>query len=816
MSDDQKPIIPKGLVARLFLRVRVFSQQLPEDLAKKDVDICYVLEQTSGVYRRILKQVCHDLDLPDPTENMSDPEAGYTLPRLVSLRQPRSYLVDANRHDRCPNSLQRLVQHARDTNRELLILPVSILLGRAPERNVRWYKMLFSENWALGSPFRRFFSIIFHGHDTQLEFGQGIALSELKADESTCGRTVLKITRLCRRKLRQIREAAIGPDLSHKRTMIAGVLSSRQVQAAIKSHSEKKNLPYKKAYREAEKYALEIASDYSYIVVRLGYRFLSWLWNRIYDGIEVRHIDRLKSQAPGCNLVYVPCHRSHMDYLLLSYILHDNGLVPPHIAAGVNLNLPFIGPILRRGGAFFLRRSFRNNRLYSAVFHQYVSSLFARGVAMEYFIEGTRSRTGRLLPPKPGMISMTLRSYLQNPTRPLLFQPVYIGYERMPDGNSYISELLGAKKKSENLFGLLRSLNILRQQFGRVHVGFAKPIAVDKILNRHEPTWREKSAEAEEKPAWFSDTVNELSENIMQAINRNAHLSSINLLASLLLATPKSAMDKNMMLRVLHQSLELTRELPLPEGATVTSKSPEEIISKTLQLEFINLRENSLGDILETDERQAALLSYFRNNSLHLFVLPASIACCFRYRRSCSRKRIFWLAEKTYPYIRAELFLSMETDEFMQRLDETLAVFVRQGYLVENEEGDFQRDEGGSFMASFLSLISHGLTQVHERYYLTLSVLHKYGSGHLTTGELESLCQETAHKIALLEEFTTPEFFDKTLFRNFIAALKDNDVLATDSEGKLSYVDALEEIIQEGRMVLGPDLRHGIAQAIPE
>ena len=119
-------------------------------------------------------------------------------------------------------------------------------------------------------------------------------------------------------------------------------------------------------------------------------------------------------------MIYVPCHRSHMDYLLISYLLYTRGIVPPHIAAGINLNLPVVGTILRKGGAFFLRRSIRGSALYSAVFSEYLAQLVAGGYSIEYFIEGGRSRTGRLLQPKGGMIAMTLRAYVRAPTRPAM------------------------------------------------------------------------------------------------------------------------------------------------------------------------------------------------------------------------------------------------------------------------------------------------------------------------------------------------------------------------------------------------------------
>ena len=102
------------------------------------------------------------------------------------------------------------------------------------------------------------------------------------------------------------------------------------------------------------------------------------MWNRIYAASLVHHLDELKAAAPGHEIVYVPSHRSHMDYLLLSTCSMSHGVVPPHIVAGVNLNLPVIGTLLRRGGAFFLRRSFRGNALYSAVFREYLAQLIDR------------------------------------------------------------------------------------------------------------------------------------------------------------------------------------------------------------------------------------------------------------------------------------------------------------------------------------------------------------------------------------------------------------------------------------------------------
>ena len=192
--------------------------------------------------------------------------------------------------------------------------------------------------------------------------------------------------------------------------------------------------------------------------MQIAEKLLGRVWNRVYDGVKFNHAATLKEVSEGNEVVYVPCHRSHMDYLLMSYIIYHQGYALPHIAAGINLNIPVVGRFLRKGGAFFIRRSFGGNALYTVVFMKYLAAIMARGHSIEYFIEGGRSRTGRLLHPKTGMLSMTVRSFLRDPVRPVVFVPVYFGYERIVEANTYISELSGAPKKKESWLDLVLSL----------------------------------------------------------------------------------------------------------------------------------------------------------------------------------------------------------------------------------------------------------------------------------------------------------------------------------------------------------------------
>jgi glycerol-3-phosphate O-acyltransferase len=295
------------------------------------------------------------------------------------------------------------------------------------------------------------------------------------------------------------------------------------VRRAIASEMQAQGAPRRTTLLLAKKYADEIAANYSQVFITFMSIALRRLWNQLYDGVEVEHVDKMQEVGDGAEIIYVPCHRSHMDYLLLSYVIYRKGFAVPHVAAGINLNMPVIGRFLRKGGAFFMRRSFRGNALYAAVFNKYLGVMMGRGHPLEYFIEGGRSRTGRLLAPRTGMLSMTLRSYLRDPLRPIVFIPVYFGYERIVEGRTYIGELSGQPKKKESILGLLKTLPALRRRFGKVHVNLGEPIRLDALLSRHNADWRSVDPGDEESDLpWIKQAVDDLAHRIITGINAAA------------------------------------------------------------------------------------------------------------------------------------------------------------------------------------------------------------------------------------------------------------------------------------------------------
>ncbi|MEE8496271.1 MAG: glycerol-3-phosphate 1-O-acyltransferase PlsB [Xanthomonadales bacterium] len=808
------------LLLRTVLHWWVKTKTLPSPFEDLDIDldqpICYVIDSYALTSLLILDQSCEKLGLPQPLWPLQ--QQTRTEPRsYLALRRKKGLIIRYTTPRSHSETLERLVDRVNSGEEpEIQLVPVTVLIGRTPDKETGLAKIFFTESWEIGGRINRLINSLINGRSTMVQYSPPISLRQLTDEGLGASRSLRKVSRILRVHFRRVRSAAIGPDLSHRRTVVDRILNSQGVKSAITESARKKKTTVHKARQQARKYAFEIAADYSYTFVRIASFALAWFWNKIYDGVELQHFRSFQKLAPDYEVIYVPCHRSHIDYLLVSYSLYNNGLVPPHIAAGINLNLPGLGRLVRKGGGFFLRRSFRTQKLYSAVFHEYLSRILANGTSIEYFIEGTRSRTGRLLQPKAGMLAMTVRGYLKSPSRPVMFQPIYLGYERLVEGNSYIAELSGQEKKSESLGDLLRVFRVLKQRYGKVHVSFAEPVFLDDLLDRHSPEWRESTREDQQKPAWLNPLSNELSQKIMTRMNEAAHVNAINLLSVILLPMKKQAMGREDLAELLGLYLNLLERCAYSERITYTQKSAEEIISYGIELGAVEVREDPLGDIIAIKPEQAVLQTYFRNNISHLVALPSLVASCFLNTRTITRVDLHRISLAVYPFLKAELFLPWDQEGFLRAIDKHTEWLRRQGLLHEDSDQEtLERAEGSSHEAQKLRIMAHALIQTFERYYITIAVLAKNGSGTLARSELEKLCMQTARRISQLSEFAAPDFYDRNLFRQFISLLRDSGALTINPDEKLLFGDRINQLSDDAKFILSKDIRRAILRASP-
>ena len=793
----------------LWVRFRARPEDAVARLHERTNPICYVLETRSAADLAVLQNACVQLRLARPAKRLI--AESKDLRSFFYLSRPRGFWGE--RLDRRPPAqLRQIIEVLRaHPHKDIDLVPVAVYWGRAPQKEGSWFRLLLVDDWALASRARKLLQVLFNGRDTIIEFDQPFSLRTLLGE--TPGPEGRRVARALRTLYAKTRAARIGPDLSHRRTLVARVLRTRAVRAAVAQEMREKKLTRHQALLQALSYAEEIAANYSHSFVRFMEHALTWLWNRLYDGVVFGHVETLQRVAEDNEIVYVPCHRSHMDYLLLNYAIYVNGYAIPHIAAGINLNIPVVGRFLRKGGAFFIRRSFRGSALYTVVFMSYLAAILERGHSIEFFIEGGRSRTGRLLQPKTGMLAMTVRSFLRDPSRPIVFLPVYFGYERIVEGRTYIGELSGKPKEKESVLGLLRTLRRLRGRFGRVHVNLGEPIALADVLDKHEPRWRAHAGADDLRVPWLNPAVDDLAGTLMRNINAAASVTPINLLAMTLLATARQALPEADLVRQLDLYRQLLHGLAYSDRIVVTALSGADMLAYGETMQMLSREPHPLGDILRMSDEAAILATYYRNNILHLFALPSLLACAFVGNAMVRTEDLQRLAWRIYPYIAAELFLRWHESELSGVVDRVLACLEQQGLIEANPTRmEWRRPPPSSVEAMQLSLLAQATIQTIERYYLAIALLVKAGSGQITQADLEQRCQLTAQRMGLLYGLNSPEFFDRTLFENFIDLLRERRVVRMAAGGRLEFDEVLLRVAEDAQFVLSEQIRHSILQ----
>lgn len=777
-------------LARRLLRPWVRARVLPAQTAELGLDpakpVCYVLQSRRLSNLVVIDEEARRAGLPPLRAPLNCGDCR-SHRAFFFLTRPQP-LAGGGAKDRYGHSplLAALVRGLRsDAAADVQLVPVTVFWGQAPGKQSTILRALFAESWRPPGHLRQLFSVLVHGRHALVRFGTPLSLRELTADAEGEAQTLRKVGRVLRATFRLTREAVIGPDLSHRNLLVESIVAAPSVRAAIAAASEGEATTAD-AKTRARAYALEIAADYSHGVVRALELFLDWLWNRLYEGVAVHRLNVLDGIAPGSGVVYLPCHRSHVDYLLLSFVIFRNGRMPPHIAAGANLNIPLVGPILRRGGAFFLRRSFKGTPLYSAVFDEYLHSILTRGFPIEYFIEGGRSRHGRMLSPKTGLLSMTMRSFLRAHERPLAFVPVYVGYEKLLEGDSYVAELAGKPKQGESLGGLLRTVRLLRQRFGRVHVNFGRPLDLGGFLDRVRPGWQDEGGPA---APWVREATHRLAEEMARRINEAAVPNPLNLAALALLATPGQAAGERQLTRLIDHWQALFAGLPRGETAVDCSLDTAKIIHIAEKLGGIERLADPLGDLLRVAPGETVRLAYFRNNLLHLAALPSFVACLLSRNQRLLRDRLEAAVAALYPFLRAELFLPWPEEDVPALLGAALDTLKERGLLTGRDDA-IEAPPPAAAEAADLHSLGEPIRPLLERQYLVLAQLARMGSGRASRADLEAGCARIAHRQALLNETEAGGTAAPAQITALVSRFLEAGLMREDESGLLHFATA--------------------------
>lgn len=782
----------------------------PEDIATSKIDpqrpTLYVLADRGLSDLLVLSEITLSSKLPNPLDHIPvDSLSNYHSVYSIASSSP---MIDWIRRRRKQSSLLSdfLGVLQQQGELDLQLVPVSVFWGRPLARQKHWLKVLFADTWVLAGRTRRFFTILIQGRSTRLVFSAAIDFktlaSGLQYDAGELHRHLLGL-------LSQQREATFGPQLSNRKLLIAEVIEDRQVQQVISTPGTDS----RQQTTRAQRYCREIFADCTQLTIEVMLRLLRLFWNRFYSGIEIYNAERIRQIALSHQLVYVPCHRSHLDYLLLSYVIYNENLAIPYIAAGNNLNIPFIGRILRGGGAFFIRRSFKDNPLYRAVIDAYVSRLVKLAVPLEYFVEGGRSRSGRMLKPKLGMLGMTIKAYIQQQSKPLAFIPVYIGYEKLIEGKAYLGELYGEKKRSESTFGALSAIFKLKGYFGKVTASFGEPIEINHIFEQNCSDWSRRAAEIEQKPGWYRNSLIQLSQQIMYGINRACVINPVNSIATILLATQRHSIDIDDLIAQSALQHRLIENSPRLASIHIAGPVDRDQIERIARQKLIHIRRHELGDIIYLEPQDAVLMGYYRNNSLHSLIMPALIACCFTNEQRLSYARLVQKIELLYPFLKSELQLEWQESSLLTIIDECVASMIEESLLLQTEQ-ELRRPKRSNPKYMQLIRLARIAQPILERYYMTFTLLWQSSGAALTEAELELSCHLLAQKISMLHGINSPDFFDRLLFQDFVATMLENGYLVKNDQQQLNFTPGFKYVSLDLRSLLSTEVRSSILSLI--
>ena len=668
-----------------------------------------------------------------------------------------------------------------DSDHTLHVVPLAIFWRKGPRARRRFLNLFYGAAQR-PSDLAKVWSFLTTYRDLAVKVGDAIDLNSFIATRKEQGAHA--VARTVRRAiltfLYREEKAVEGPSLRPFPKVLEGVVSSPRVQQAMREHAEERNVPLSRARAEAEKMLREIAANMNSTFLAIMAGLSSAILRRLFARVEITGLDAIAEYAKRHPIVLVPSHRSYFDFVIVSTMFYDNYLIPPHIAARENMAFGPFGFLFRRAGAFFLRKTF-DDPLYKEVFRAYVSHLVSEGVTQEFFIEGGRSRTGKTMAPRLGILSWEVEAFLDTARRDLFFVPIAITYERLVEESSMVDELEGGEKARESVLGLVRARKYLQRRFGSVFLNFGEPISLGDALGGDRQRFAEEASpeDGAAKRAFIATLGNRLVERINWATVANATAVAAcailgeqhrGMLRSELVGRMQEVVD---LLRL--QDARLTPALAADEAAQF-----EDSIVAMQSMDLIHIAEDSRGEILYFEESKRRALDFYRNSILHFLALPSWLA-----------RRL--LAGPATPEFRKELAEWLEffyTEFFTPRgeilaahIDAFIDLFERRGW-VERSDGELRATEKGQSGLRFLAEQTRGIV---EAYYCACAAAAEMPEGEkpLSAKELQKAAGEQFERAVLIGEVDRREAANPVTFTNAFDLLVRSEVLARASaEGR--------------------------------
>ncbi len=728
-------------------------------------------------------------------------------PAFLFLRPPRErgLLGRAHKND----YMRALVAAQRTSDKPIIIVP-HVLASRSQAGAVRGSLGLRLLGTRRRAASLHELALLLSPQRGTVRVADPIRVDELVAQNPDADDLVLgrKLSHELNRRMDEEERVIGGPTLPAYDQTRRHVLRDPEVRAQIEQLSSSQQKPVRLFERRAEKLLSEIAARYNVLAIRMLDVVLRWIFNRIYDGIVVDEegLARVLDAARKGPLVICPSHKSHVDYLVMSYILWTHGIAPPHIAAGANLSFFPLGTIFRRAGAFFLRRSFKDDALYRAVFRAYVAELVRTGVSIEFFPEGTRSRTGKLLTPKFGFLGMVTDAWRQGAREDLQLVPVSIDYERIIEAGSYEKELLGAEKKAEDLGALVGATRVLRSRYGRVYVQFGTPLSLAEFA-RSRGLAQDPNPMGDE--AWRG-AVERLGYRVLYDVSQVCTVTPTAVVATALLGHRGRGVAQSTLVARTHNVIEYL------EGATArlseTLDRPErrsaailEAVQRLVDEGVVRVDRAGRSDtepIYHVPDDNRLILDFHKNAVVNYFAPAALVSRVLGATEGTPRYETVHTQTRFLSRLFKREFVYRVDASFDTHFDDTLATMAVRGLLDVNEDGTITVHDRDT--VTLLAGLLDGFVQAYSIAAETLEELRKFP---LWDKELSIRALERARRAFLEGTISRPEAASRTFIDSAIDWFAEVGVLERVVDGRRRRLQlsaayqgaALEELAQEIR-----------------
>ena len=623
---------PKSYFLYLFYYTRYKQDGLP--FPQIGFDYKFFIWQPVSRFLKIffsyLNYIFHNLVLPDPYGS------GYIRNELANGRTALLSLMEQKGFHRRfvkkkTDPVQYLIEMQKSIDRPIFFVPQLMFFDKEPHRSMpNIIDMLFGTKENPGK-IRRLIILFRNPGKVFVEISEPVNLKTFLELEENRGKSIeyqsLALRRNLLLQINRHRQSITGPVLKSKYEMKENILTKERLQNFMEHHSKTRNIPIQKVHKNANAFLDEIAASYNILIIKTASVLITWVLNTMFEGITVDKdsLNRVKSMSQKAPVILIPCHKSHIDYLILSYLLYHNNMPCPHVAAGKNLSFWPLGPLFRSGGAFFIRRTFKGAVLYSKVFAEYIHNLLAEGFNIEFFIEGGRSRTGKMILPKLGLLSILLNAYKNGACEDMIFAPIFIGYDRVLEESSYLHEIEGKEKQPESLIQVIKARKFLQKRYGRIYIQFHEPIPLKELLLQY-------GTPIEDMPSKeFNIFCRNLGHRIINAINRVSVVTPHALVAAAVMNCSKKSFSFDHLLSHVKTYMSCLSSQNARQADTLLLDhvhAVEHVLDTYVRRKFIERVTKDKGAklkdaLLKVNENKRPNLEYYKNNCITFFVSAA-------------------------------------------------------------------------------------------------------------------------------------------------------------------------------------------------